>query len=69
MLNSLANFIESPGGQQIVTLLVMMAGIWLLDPQSRTETGKQMVMFALGVMSRSMETKKHSTEERVERKN
>lgn len=57
MLISLRRFVESQAGQLIISLLLMLIGIGLLDPQSRGEIGKQLVMFALGVMSRSMETK------------
>jgi len=49
-------FIESLAGQQIIMLLMIIVGVAILDPSNRQEAGKMIITFALGVMSRSMQT-------------
>lgn len=53
-LESLALFLEREAGYHTVSLAVIMLGIIIADLQTRTALARDLVMFGLGVLSRSM---------------
>jgi hypothetical protein len=58
MLTSLALFLEREAGYHAVSLVLIVAGMWLVDPANRAQVGRDLVVFGLGVLARSMGAKR-----------
>lgn len=54
LLNSAAIFIEREAGHNVTSMALIIFGMFLLDTQTRAQAAHDLVIFGLGVLSRSM---------------
>ncbi len=54
LLEAMAVFLEREAGYHIVSLAVIAIGISMADPLARAALARDLVIFGLGVLSRSM---------------
>ena len=53
-IDSVILLLEREAGYHLISLLVILVGILVIDAQARGAVGHDLVIFGLGVMSRSM---------------
>jgi hypothetical protein len=56
----LAIFMEREAGYQAMSLALIVFGVYISDGKARTEIAHDLIVFGLGVMARSMGTKKNA---------
>lgn len=61
MILRVAEFLEREAGYEIVSLVLIVAGMMLLDGPQRAQAADRLITFALGVMARSMGSRKTPT--------
>jgi len=52
-----ASFLEREAGYHVISLGLIVVGVCLVDPQTRPQIAHDLVVFATGVMARSMSGK------------
>lgn len=57
-----ALFLEREAGYHAVSLILVGAGILLIDPQTRPSVAHDLIIFGTGVLARSMGAKKNSSD-------
>lgn len=57
-MESCAVFLEREAGYTVVSLAVIVLGVGIADPALRPQFARDLVMFGLGVLARSMGSKK-----------
>lgn len=55
---TVAAFLEREAGYQVVSFALIVFGVYIADPKTRVEMAHDLLVFGLGVMARSMGTKK-----------
>lgn len=63
LAETVALFLEREAGYHVVSLAVIMLGVTIAEPQVRANMARDLVIFGLGVLSRSMGGKKQITQE------
>lgn len=61
MLDRLAIFLEREGGYHLLSLGLILAGAVMIDATARVQVGRDLVVFGLGVLARSMGQRKGET--------
>ena len=57
-IETIALFIEREAGYSVISLAIIALGVGLGDPTQRAQFARDLVIFGLGVLARSMGTKK-----------
>ena len=57
-LESVAVFFEREAGYHLVSLAVIVLGVYIADPAARAAFAHDLVIFGLGVLARSMGAKR-----------
>ncbi len=58
MLSRIALYLEREAGYHTVSLLLIAAGVVLVDPSQRPQIAHDLVIFGTGVLARSMGARK-----------
>ena len=58
LMLAFAQFMEREAGHTIISLVLIVFGVDMLSPEARAAVARDIVVFSLGVMSRSMGNKK-----------
>jgi hypothetical protein len=58
MILKIAEFLEREAGYELTSLLLIAVGLALVDAAQRAQCADRLITFALGVLARSMGSKK-----------
>lgn len=58
MMSRIAEFLEREAGYSLLSLAIIVLGVSLSDSFQRVQFARDLVIFGLGVLARSMGTKK-----------
>ncbi len=62
LILAMAEFLEREAGYCLVSLAVIAGGLVLMDPAQRAQVSHDLVVFGIGVLARSMGSKKGAPE-------
>ena len=54
IITSIALFLEREAGHNVLSAALVLAGIAMLDPAQRSVSSRDLIVFGLGVLARSM---------------
>jgi hypothetical protein len=54
MVTAVALFLEREAGHNVLSAALVLAGISLMDPAGRAQASRDLIVFGLGVLARSM---------------
>jgi hypothetical protein len=54
LITAVAVFLEREAGHNVLSAVLVLGGILLMDPAQRAQSSRDLIVFGLGVLARSM---------------